>query len=178
MTSSRSISRRIEKARSALTERSSCSKAVILGDLGVMGDLGCERVEGVISRLGEVSVGVVFHRNKEARVAPGDFTLETDESTGYPLLNSLGGILIGAGGSRDCHFFFWFWLYFLGVLRLRGVGIDIRRGLTAAVDTACNFLDVSARLRSSFDRRGNRDFVISGDDGGDGSCADKGKVVL
>lgn len=57
--------------------------------------------------------------------------------------------------------------------RLRGDGIDIRRGRGAAVDASCNFLDDSVKLRSSLDRRGKRDCVISGelfgDDGGDGS---------
>lgn len=37
---------------------------------------------------------------------------------------------------------------------------------------------MSARLKSSFDRRGNRDFMILGDDGGEGSCADKREAVL
>jgi hypothetical protein len=53
---------------------------------------------------------------------------------------------------------------------LRGVGKDIRRGLAEA---ACNFLDVSVKLRSSCERRGIRDRCVSGDelgdDGGDGS---------
>ena len=83
--------------------------------------------------------------------------------------------MIGAGGARgtvisDSGF--------CELLRLRGRGTDIRRGLTATVDVSCNFLDVSARLKSSFDRRGIRDLMSSGGEGGDGSCLDNREVVL
>src|SRR5208282_4941745 len=67
---------------------------------------------------------------------------------------------------------------FSGVLRLRGPGIDIGRGFTADDDSACNFFAVSARLKSSFDRRGNRDLAVSGDNGGERGWADKREAVL
>ena len=48
-------------------------------------------------------------------------------------------------------------------LTLRGAGIDVRRGFKVVEDASCNFLGVPVRLKSSFDGRGNRDLVFSGE---------------
>jgi hypothetical protein len=138
-----------------------------------MGDAGCEDiVEGVCNRSGVCSVGVVFHRKKEARV-PGDLALGNGFSTvGYKEPYSLGGIVMGAGGANAAVISV---PGFLGISRVRGVGTerDIRRGFEADEDAACSFLDDSVKTRSSWDRRGKRDRVVFGevfgDSGGDGN---------
>ena len=72
--------------------------------------------------------------------------------------------MIGAGGASATVI----WgLLLSSVSRVILDGIDIRRGLDEAI---CNFLDDSASVKSSFDRRGIRDvFGERGEDGGDGS---------
>ena len=172
MTSSRSISRRMEHARSVLTERSSCSRAATLGDIGVRGVVGCERVDGVCS-LSVIGVGSGMfappHLKREAN-APGDFAL----GRGFSMCGfekSFGGMLIGAGGANATVMSF-----SRGRMSFMftGEGIDIRRGLkVAAMAACCNFFDDSVRLRSSFDLRGSLDRTSgrdSGEEGGEGSC--------
>lgn len=145
----------------------------MLGEVGVMGEAGCEEaVEGVCNRSGVCSVGVVFHRKKDAMV-PGDLAVGNGFSTpGYRLPYSFGGMVIGAGGANAAVISV---SEFFRISRVSGVGTDsdIRRGFAADDDAACSFLDDSVRARSSCDRRGRRDRVVFGevlgDSGGDGN---------
>src|SRR5438046_2076373 len=112
----------MEKASSALTVRSSRSREVLLGDVGVLGDLGSEGVEGVCKWSGECSAGVVFQRNNDAMVAPGDLALVVGFSGGYSFRKSVTGIVIGAGEARDTVIFFGF---SGGLILVSGAGIDV-----------------------------------------------------